>query len=41
MTNNRSIMGNRVNSRGLNILSGITTAAIFLASTGLLVSAVL
>jgi Mn2+/Fe2+ NRAMP family transporter len=38
MTNDRTIMGNRVNSRGLNILAGVTTAAIFLASAGLVVS---
>jgi Mn2+/Fe2+ NRAMP family transporter len=38
MTNNRQIMGNRVNTRGLNLLAGITTAAIFLASAGLVAS---
>jgi len=29
MTNNRKIMGSRVNGRWTNILGGITTAAIF------------
>jgi Mn2+/Fe2+ NRAMP family transporter len=38
MTNNRAIMGNRVNTRGMNVLAGITTTAIFLASAGLVVS---
>jgi Mn2+/Fe2+ NRAMP family transporter len=38
MTNNRRIMGNRTNSLGLNILGWITTAAIFAASIGLVVS---
>lgn len=35
MTNNRKIMGDRVNSRGMNILGWITTAAIFAATAGL------
>jgi Mn2+/Fe2+ NRAMP family transporter len=35
MTNNRKIMGERVNSRSTNVLGGITTAAIFAASIGL------
>src|SRR4051812_35360859 len=35
MTNNRRIMGDRVNTRAMNILAGLTTAAIFLASAGL------
>ena len=35
MTNNRKIMGNRVNSRAMNILGWITTAAIFAATIGL------
>lgn len=35
ITNNRKIMGKRVNSRGMNILGWITTAAIFAASMGL------
>ncbi|WP_342642717.1 Nramp family divalent metal transporter [Rhodoligotrophos ferricapiens] len=35
MTNNRKIMGHQVNGPGLNALGWITTAAIFLASLGL------
>ena len=35
MTNNRKIMGKRVNSRGMNILGWLTTAAIFAATIGL------
>ena len=35
MTNNRKIMGDRVNSRGMNILGWITTGAIFAATVGL------
>jgi NRAMP (natural resistance-associated macrophage protein)-like metal ion transporter len=38
MTNNPAIMGNRVNSRVLNILGWITTVAIFAATAGLVVS---
>ncbi len=38
MTNNRKIMGERVNTLGLNILGWITTAAIFAASIGLIIS---
>jgi NRAMP (natural resistance-associated macrophage protein)-like metal ion transporter len=38
MTNNRRIMGERVNGRGLNVLGGITTVAIFAASIGLIAS---
>jgi Mn2+/Fe2+ NRAMP family transporter len=38
MTNNRAIMGNRVNGRAINILGWITTVAIFAASAGLIVS---
>jgi NRAMP (natural resistance-associated macrophage protein)-like metal ion transporter len=38
MTNNRKIMGQQTNSRGINILGWITTAAIFAASGGLVVS---
>jgi NRAMP (natural resistance-associated macrophage protein)-like metal ion transporter len=38
MTNDRSIMGDRVNSRWTNILGWTTTVAIFLASAGLVVS---
>ncbi len=35
MTNNRKIMGDRVNSRGMNIRGWITTVAIFAATVGL------
>jgi Mn2+/Fe2+ NRAMP family transporter len=35
MTNNRKIMGKRVNSRAMNVLGWITTAAIFAATIGL------
>jgi Mn2+/Fe2+ NRAMP family transporter len=35
MTNNRKIMGNKVNTRAMNVLGWTTTAAIFLASIGL------
>ncbi len=38
MTNKRSIMGERVNGRVINILGWTTTAAIFSASAGLVVS---
>ena len=38
MTNNRSIMGDRVNGRGINILGWITTVAIFAATVGLVIS---
>lgn len=38
MTNNRKIMGNRVNSFGLNVLGWITTAAIFAATVGLVIT---
>jgi Mn2+/Fe2+ NRAMP family transporter len=38
MTNNRRIMGPRVNTLGLNILGWITTVAIFAASIGLIVT---
>jgi Mn2+/Fe2+ NRAMP family transporter len=38
MTNNRAIMGARVNSRGLNVLGWVTTAAIFAATLGLVAS---
>jgi NRAMP (natural resistance-associated macrophage protein)-like metal ion transporter len=41
MTNNRAIMGERVNGRALNVLAYITTAAIFAASIGLIVSWIL
>jgi Mn2+/Fe2+ NRAMP family transporter len=36
MTNNRDIMGDRVNGLAMNILGWVTTAAIFAASIGLL-----
>lgn len=38
ITNNRKIMGRWVNSRGMNILGWITTAAIFAAALALLLS---
>jgi NRAMP (natural resistance-associated macrophage protein)-like metal ion transporter len=38
MTNNRRIMGDRVNSLGTNILGWTTTVVIFLASAGLVAS---
>jgi Mn2+/Fe2+ NRAMP family transporter len=38
MTNDRRIMGNRVNGRAINILGYITVAAIFLASIGLIIT---
>lgn len=38
MTNNRKIMGNRTNSLRLNILGWLTTAAIFAASIGLIIT---
>jgi Mn2+/Fe2+ NRAMP family transporter len=38
MTNSRRIMGDRVNTRGLNILGWITTAAIFAATIGLVIT---
>ncbi len=38
MTNDRDLMGNRVNGRAINILGWITTVAIFAASLGLVVS---
>jgi NRAMP (natural resistance-associated macrophage protein)-like metal ion transporter len=38
MTNNRAIMGNRVNGRAINILGWITTIAIFSATLGLVIS---
>jgi Mn2+/Fe2+ NRAMP family transporter len=37
-TNNRRIMGERVNGRAINVLGWVTTASIFLASLGLVVS---
>jgi NRAMP (natural resistance-associated macrophage protein)-like metal ion transporter len=38
MTNNRAIMGDRVNSWSTNVLGGVTVAAIFSASIGLVVT---
>ncbi len=38
MTNNPRIMGKRVNGRAINILAWITTAAIFSASVGLVIT---
>jgi Mn2+/Fe2+ NRAMP family transporter len=38
MTNDRSIMGDKVNSRAMNVLGWITTAAVFAASLGLMVT---
>ena len=38
MTNNRAIMGDRVNGRAINILGAFTTLAIFAASLGLVLS---
>jgi len=38
MTNNRRIMGERVNGRAINVLGWLTTAAIFAASVGLVVT---
>jgi Mn2+/Fe2+ NRAMP family transporter len=38
MTNNEKIMGRRVNGRGINILGGVTTAAVFAATAGLVVT---
>jgi Mn2+/Fe2+ NRAMP family transporter len=38
VANNRTIMGDRVNSRWLNVLGGLGTAAMFLAAIGLLLT---
>jgi Mn2+/Fe2+ NRAMP family transporter len=38
LTNNRAVMGERVNGRLTNILGWLTTAAIFAASIGLVIS---
>ena len=38
MTNNRDLMGKRVNGRAINILDWITTTVIFAASLGLVIS---
>ncbi|MEZ2126207.1 MULTISPECIES: Nramp family divalent metal transporter [unclassified Sinorhizobium] len=36
MTNNRALMGDQVNSRGMNIVGGVTTMAVFAASFALI-----
>jgi NRAMP (natural resistance-associated macrophage protein)-like metal ion transporter len=41
LTNDKKIMGERVNKRGINILGWITTAAIFSASAGLVATLVM
>jgi Mn2+/Fe2+ NRAMP family transporter len=38
ITNNRKIMGRWVNTRGMNILGWLTTAAMFAATIGLVVT---
>jgi Mn2+/Fe2+ NRAMP family transporter len=38
MTNNRRVMGERVNGRAINILGWVTTAAIFAATLGLVLT---
>ena len=38
MTNSRKIMGKQTNGRGLNIPGWITTAAIFSATVGLVIT---
>jgi Mn2+/Fe2+ NRAMP family transporter len=38
MTNNRRVMGERVNGRAINVLGWVTTAAIFAATVGLVVT---
>lgn len=38
MTNNRAVMGSQVNSRPLNLLGGLTTAAVFAAAIGLILT---
>lgn len=38
MTNNRAIMGDRVNGRGINVLGWITTVTIFAATLGLVLT---
>jgi Mn2+/Fe2+ NRAMP family transporter len=38
MTNNRKIMGHWVNTRAMNVLGWFTTAVVFLASAGLVLS---
>lgn len=41
MTNNRKIMGDKLNSRWMNALGWLTTAAVFSASAGLVVTSFL
>jgi Mn2+/Fe2+ NRAMP family transporter len=41
MTNDRAIMGTRVNGRAINVLGWITTVAIFAATVGLVASLLL
>jgi len=41
LTNNRAVMGERVNGRPINILGACTTAVIFAASLGLVISWIL
>jgi len=41
MTNNRSVMGEKVNTGGVNILGWLTTVALFAATIGLIVSWIL
>jgi Mn2+/Fe2+ NRAMP family transporter len=38
MTNDRAVIGDRVNSRPMNVLGWATTACIFAASAGLIAS---
>jgi Mn2+/Fe2+ NRAMP family transporter len=38
MTNNRAVMGDRVNSRWVNVLGWTTTSAVFAATLGLIYS---
>lgn len=38
MTNNRGVMGNRVNGRAVNVLGWLTTAAVFAADFGLVIA---
>ena len=38
IANNKQVMGNRVNGLGLNVLGWATTAAMFAAAAGLLLT---
>jgi Mn2+/Fe2+ NRAMP family transporter len=38
MTNNRKIMGDQVNTRAMNVLGWLTTAVVWLATAGLVVT---